>query len=363
MPPIVATFAMTETASPWPDPTIPWLLIALAAGIVVGSAGWMGALADTETGMELADVADRRARTWDEDARLVGVNADEHATLASTNHSHESAHDHAEEIGDGQPPAWRYRYQAEDRELTVTVAANGTVLETNEERAGNETPITGWQVTASQAVETAREHGDWDDVDGRWAFYALHRSEPGTDPVWVLGVAGNQTLRVAAVNATTGEHLGTYTPWTGDGWGNWYGWSGSWGTGSANGSQGTHHEASGDQAPQEAGTREGRLTVAEPEETHRFSLDHDGHDELRLALELDRSVWNAVEAIVEGPNGQTTILEASAAEPSDETQIPAPAAGTYTVTVAFEQGPTVLEEGIVQDYEVSWCAPAEGSGT
>lgn len=368
---------MTATASRL-DPTSPWLLIALAAGLVVGSAGWMGALAETDTGMDLSETADQRASAWDDRARLVGVGAAESTEQRSHDHNHsDHENDHAwthtseGDLGDGQAGAWTYTYEADEQALRVTVAANGTVLNETQTPASNRTPITGWNVDASEAVETVRENDEgWERVDARWAFYALHQPEPDRDPLWVLGVGGNATLQFAAVNATTGEYIASWGAgagfhgWWGTGWsGSWNNsWNNSWDNswdGSWNQSGNASEEASTEEPPAEGGEFEGTLTALDPDHEHTFEIQHEGHDSLELELELDGSVWNAVRANVTGPQARQVQLEASADEPTEEASLAEPAAGTYEVTVAFEQGPMVLEEGIAQEYELHWCAPGD----
>lgn len=352
---------MTRDVSRWLDPTNPWLLIALAAGLVVGSAGWMGALAETETSMDLRDTADQRATAWDERAHLVGVGAGEHTGHGSHdhNHSHHWTHASDEGVGQGKPPAWTYTYEAGQQALRVTVAANGTVLNETESEARNRTAITGWNVDVRQAVETAREHDEaWDSVDARWAFYGLHQAEPDEDPLWILGVGGNASLRIAAVNATTGEYLHSWGPAGFYGWWGWGSWSGSWDN-SWNGSWGDSGNASDgdwdDEPPREAGTVDGRLTATDPDENHRFALDHDDHEELNLQLELDEPRAGVVDVTVRGPDGRQVQLEAGPTDPDGEANLPHPSTGSYTVDVA-------LEDGVAQEYTLDWCAPGESWG-
>lgn len=356
---VVPADAMTQAASRWPDPTSPWLLIALAVGVVVGSAGWMGALAEPPTAQDLQDTAEQRAKGWDEEARLVGVGASEHASHGPRNFSDPGAQATDEAIGDGEPPAWGYTYRAGNRTLRVTVAANGTILDTTETDASEAAWITGWRVSAREAIETVRDHDDsWEAIDARWAFYALHQHEPGRDPVWILGVGGDQRFRIAAVNATTGAYLGSYTPgghgWFGlyGAWGAWtaWSWSGSWG-GPSDGENASEDDRD-ETPPTEAGEIEGRLTVTDSEEGHRFAIDHEGHDRLRLQLELEDPEAGAVEVTVEGPEGRSIPLEAGPRDAHDEATLHHPADGPYTVDAE-------LEAGAAQGYTLRWCASSE----
>lgn len=337
-------------------------LLLAATLLAAGFAGCVGALADTATSMSMRDAAEERAHAWDANASLVAVAAGEHATrdlagdeMAAYNASHG-------EVGDGHAPAWTYAYEARNRTLRVTVAANGTVVNATE---GNDTggvPITGWRVEAHEAVDVVRANTErWAESEPEVAFYGLWQDEPGEDPVWVLAVFGDEGGEIAVVNATTGAFLGMYGfPWTGGwgaGWGHWGAWEGSW-YGSWNGSWGSSSSGA-DEPPEESGSFEDTLTAVDPKHEHTFEIEHAGHDALDLELELEDAVWNAVRAEVAGPDGREFALEASAAEPDDEATLAEPAAGTYTVTVTFEQGPMVLEEGLVQEYELAWCAPGE----
>lgn len=343
----------------------PSALLLAATLLAAGFAGCVGALADTATGMSMRDAAEERARAWNANASLVAVAAGEHETPHLAGDEMAAYNASQGEVGDGHAPAWSYAYEAGNRTLRVTVAANGTVVNATEGNATGGVPITGWRVEAHEAVDVVRSNTDgWAEPEPDLASYGLWQDEPEEDPVWVLAVFGDEGGEIAVVNATTGAFLGTYGfPWSG-GWGHWGAWEGSWSgswNGSWDGSWGSNSHWS-DEPPEESGRFEGTLTAVDPEHEHTFEIQHAGHDALELELELDDSVWNAVRADVAGPDGREVALEASAAEPDDEARLAAPAAGTYTVTVTFEQGPMVLKDGLAQEYEIAWCAPGEDDG-
>lgn len=357
-----------ENRADWMQDRAPsWALLGTLMMAAVALAGCIGAMGATSTGMTMEDPAEERAQAWDEGASLVGVYAAEGAHDASSSGPYGSpppGSAHADafnaswgEVGDGQAPAWAYAYEAGDRGLVIVVDGNGTVIDEEETDAFNQTPIQGWNVDSMDAIAVLEDHDDtWAQANPDMAMYGLMQEDPSEDPVWFMAIMTQHgTSGFGMVNATTGAYIHSNTFDMHGGWGSWEGadWEGnhSWG---GSGSWDWDDE---DHVPTEQGSFEGTLTALEPEHEHTFDIRHDGHGTLGLTLKLDRSVWTAVTATVRGPGTHEITLEADTGEDEDHATIANPPLGTYTITVAFDQGPLVLEEGAMQEYEVEWCAP------
>jgi hypothetical protein len=347
------------------DATDTRLAVLAAVLVAAGLSGCVSAVAETSTGMEQHDPADQRAQAWDADAELVRVAGGEHAGAWDGHGSNSSFEGQAGEVGDGNAPAWAYTYETDERALHVVVDANGTVVNATEAEHRNRTPVTGWNVDSTEAVETVREHHEgWAEADPDLAFYGLWQNGTDEDPVWGIGALDEDRFLFATVNATTGEYLGGHAFGYGDwgaGWGSWGGWSssgsccGSW-NGSGNDSWGPNGAWSDteDHPPRESGTLEGEVSALDPEAEHRFALGHGEHETLRVVLELDDPQAGSLEAEVAGPDAERT-LTADPLDPRDEAQLDDPQAGAYTVDVELEAGAT-------QGYTLHWCAPGTDEG-
>ncbi len=342
--------------------TSSWMAVPVALFLSTAAlAGCIGVLAHTSTGLEHQGTAAERADTLADDAELVhvfGAETGQGNGLQGSSLSHQFNASYGE-VGDGQAPTWVYGYESDEDAFDVVVAANGTVLDVQEKPHRNTTPVSGWNVDSSEASDIAREHDrSWAALDPSQAWYALGQDEDRGDPVWVLGAFDrDRAWSIAVINANTGAYLGS--------WEAGFGGDGSWGS-SWNGSAAWTETGPGMEAnrgpPEESGSVEGTLTVIDPEKEHTFEIEHGGHDVLGVSLELDGSLWSSVTAEVDGPQGANAALEAGAVEDEDHDKLHMPSPGTYTVTVTFEQGPLLLEEGAVQDYVFRWCAPGSSLG-
>lgn len=344
---------MTQTASS----TAPWTALAAALLLAaVGLTGCIGAMGQSSTGQEHEGTAEEKALAWDQDAELVEVfGAETSGEWGWSNDSYSFNGSHGD-VGDGQAPAWVYTYETDEDALNVIVAANGSVKHAEEAEHENQTPVTNWNIDSTEASNIAAENNEsWANANPQHAWYVLAQDEPEDDPVWVLGAfQQDRAPVVAVVNATTGEFLGAWDmtfDWDGD-WSGDHSWSGS----------GNWSGDWNDEPPMESGSFEGTLTAVEPEQEHTFEIDHTGHDDLELELDVDQPVASSVTANVTGPAGAQTTLEVEPVGSDDHDTISEPRPGTYTVTVALDQGPLMLEDGVAEDYEFTWCAPGQSYG-
>ncbi len=290
------------------------------------------------------DAADVAASEWDAQARLVAVHGIE-SNQTSDDPPHLTGRSDPL-VGDGRAHAWKYVFASQDRPddgYHVTVAANGTVLDANVTEPGDDVePIVDWNVDSDEAARTvADENQTYRDATGRndtTVVFFLGMGETDgdeTDPVWLLLVEednGSDVLFVG-VNARNGSYLGAVSPGA------------------------FPFRVFPTSVPEESGTFESDVTVANPQNTHTFELQHNGHESLSVSLRIGATAPGVeLNMTVEGPAGTTgaTTWTASAGS-TGETAIGfgQPAAGQWTVTVR-------LDEGVAQDYAVAWCAPGFG---
>lgn len=333
--------------------------IVLAAALALVAAGCIGTVGgETTDAADARASADEQAEAWNADAQLVSVtgfegtgseplDADERGDPYE-----EAAALEDDELADGQAPAWVYEYRADEEAYRVAVAANGTVLA---EDTGplheattpeDDVPITGWEVSSTEAAEIAAEHNDtWAQAEEGWGFYGLGQEDADEDPVWAMGLGTDDAFLTLAVNATTGEFLGAHPVDLG-------GWDGSTGSWSWNGSGSWE---SPEEPPREQDTHEGSVDASEPTAEHGFHLADDEHDEIAVQLSLDEPAGSTVSATLFHGDEEVGSLEATPTEPSARQAWPEPDEGEHRIEVALESGAT-------QDYTVHWCAPGASYG-
>lgn len=286
-------------------------------------------------------VADAAAQEWDDPARLVAVRGLE---SNQTDDDYPFLMDRPDPlVGDGRAQAWQYVYASDaraDQHYRVTVAANGTVVDANVTARDDEmVAVVDWNVDSDEAAHTAHEaNATYRNATGRddttvASFLTMVETEDNkTDPHWLLLVEedNGSDLLFLAVNARNGTYMGAF---------------------STTGLAVPFHPRV---VPEESGTFQGEVTVADPQNTHTFQLRENGHEslqvELRIAATGPESVVNMT---VEGPNGTTGATTWSGGSGSSgETAVVfgQPARGAWSVTVR-------LDSGLAQDYEVGWCAP------
>lgn len=345
-------------------------IVVLLIVAALGAAGCIGTVEAQSSTMELREKADEQAAAWDEDAQLVGVFGlemaqpegpeDDDGNESSANGTAEAEDAEAdeeqdpfdqvartadEELKDGQAPAWLYSYQAGNRSYHVAIAANGTILAEETERDDDrETPIEDWEVDSDEAADVVAENNEtWSRTDdARSVMYGLGQNGTEEDPVWFIVLfPGDAAPIVYTVNATTGEYLGAHSiqiP--------------SFDVGFGGGFDG---DDGGDGVPEEGGSDDGSVSLAQPTAEHTFEVEQDGHPELGLELSLDDPATSSVTATIEGPDGTLGTIEADSMEPAAEGWWADPQPGEYTVTVE-------LQEGATQDYAITWCAEGESYG-
>lgn len=326
------------------------------------SAGCIGN-ARAGTAMETREEADEQAERFaGPDAELIEVTAAEMNTTdledseSDTEDAMLSRTD--ERIGDGEAPAWMYTYQTSELTYRVTVAHDGTVLanETSNETDPDATPIGEWSVSSEEAAEIVDENNDtWTtDADG-FGFYALERDNETEDPIWGLAQFTPDHAILAAVNASTGEFLGAH-PFSLDfdfGWSWSWGWGGGWG-GGWSGGYGWSDGSSEDAPPQEGGTFEDRVTLADDTHEHEFEIEAPGHPRLGVGFQPQAPGAGDLNVTVEGPDGELGSFESatSTGPESHGKWWGSPEAGDYTITVE-------LTDGAERGYTIDWCAEGE----
>lgn len=309
-----------------------WKTGAWSLALLVALAGCIGALGDSSTGMSLNEDANEQAQAWDEDATLVGVSGAE--TEANTTPPEDQAAYNASEgeIGDGQAPAWNYTYENDEEALSLLVAANGTVIDRETHRHHDRTPITGWEIDSTEAIEALEDANEtWANATPHTAFYGLSQNSTSPDPFWgVMILEEDAPALLGLVNATTGDVLEVST----------FEFDLNF----------TMDPIFGADAPDpEHGSFDGTLTLPEPQAEHAFQIHEDGHEELAVVLQLEDPAASTVAATLEGPNGTTGSLQANPASSDDEITWDEPAPGSYEVHLEMEQG-------LTQDYRLEWCA-------
>jgi hypothetical protein len=314
--------------------------------LVVASGCILTSEVDTSA-KDLRDEADDEARDWNADASLVsvfGAEIDQALIAGVESEADVPELDGAlpaigdEAPGDGQLPAWGFRYEAGGEAYTFALAANRSLVTSGvANAAGTGTPIGDWQITAGDATDIVREN------NATWArasnapivWYHLARENPETDPIWSVGFAGPESgERMFHVNATTGEYLG----------------AGPLGDLFPRASQPASRAPV--VPPREGAAVEDSVDATEPTRTHTLAVERSNHPSLHTRIELDDPATSAVNVTVEGPHEQQATMEIATTETTGSLAIPEPAAGDWAATVT-------LKQGAAQAYELAWCAEGD----
>ncbi len=304
--------------------------------LLVALAGCIGALGADSTGMNFQDDADENAQSWDEGADLVGVVGAEHDTNGTPPAEQEAYNASEGTVGDGQAPAWNYTYENDEQAFSVIVAANGTVLDQRTHQHEDRTPITGWEIDSTDAIQALEDANEtWANATPDTAAYTLSQNSTNEDPIWSMVIVEEDAPPlIGLVNATTGDVLDVYA----------FEFDFNF-----NFTMGPMFGPGPDAPPSEQGSFSGTLTLTEPEAEHALEVENAGHGELSVALHLEDPAASSVTGTLEGPNGTAAALEADATNPEHEITWDEPAPGPYEVRLEMEQG-------VTQDYRIEWCA-------
>jgi hypothetical protein len=311
------------------------------------------------------------ARSWHADAVLAVAGGGEKANM-TLEEGLGNLTDGA--VGDGRAVAWGLAYVSPthpDVFFGVTVLArNRSVVEAVEKQAHLEVgppqarvtidfrffPAKPWAIDSDQAAWIARQNTSWARLAGKALFAGFSLlGGNGTDPVWVAGLASSEDERASPdgsaavfIDAADGRLLPKAPDWLND-------------------TVRTRVElnpGAGGTLDAEGGRFDGTVTIAQPQEHHRFNLDQPGHAALRLVVSSFLPAPGTMLALtLTGPDG--VPQQGGVTDPGpggkEALNVQEPLPGGYGLDVR-------LQAGVLMSYSVCWEAegaaaqPGQGCG-
>lgn len=285
---------------------------------------------DEVTFDQVRDEAEDAAKAWNADAQLVGAFAFE---SKASEMDLEAVFADDPDVGNGRAVAWAFAFVGGGRSYNVVVAANGSVVDHDEETGYEpDAKLGAVKVDSDDAMDAAREDDRFTRAVASVDAVSIAVGDNGTGPKWILFTY--QPFVFAIVDATSGdlEMVREAGDWTGDWFGDW-----DWDE-DADGAEGSsssiHDEHDGD----------GSLSAND--RTFEFEFDVDpGADTIEGTVTVSGTLMtDVVDVRLEGPDGEAAS-EGGISNGEFVIDVEDPMPGTWVLTLTLER------TALAADYE------------